>query len=337
MTHEPAIVTDSPHATRAGRDRSLGIYRQMRLMRRFEEVVLDFLSAEVREIQGPVHPYVGQEAVAAGVCAALTQQDKLISTHRGHGHCIGKGARTDRMMAELFGKRTGYCKGKGGSMHIADFDIGMLGANGIVAAGLPIATGAALAETLNGTTNVVVCMFGDGAAAAGPLHETLNIAALSSLPMIFVCENNGWSVNTQPDVSLAPESVAALAEPYGVPSRIVDGNDVNAVIAAAEWAVARARRGEGPSMIEALTFRRLGHATRGPLPPDSRDPAVLQGWVERDPIDHFAQFIIDNHLGDADGIEATNRSVEEELVDSVRFARESPFPDVSEAFEDFFV
>jgi len=337
MTQELPIVAGDAAVSSTARERATGIYRQMRLMRRFEEVVLDFMAAEVREIQGPVHPYVGQEAVAAGVCAALTQQDKLISTHRGHGHCIGKGARTDRMMAELFGKRTGYCKGKGGSMHIADFDIGMLGANGIVAAGLPIATGAALAEVLNGTTNVVVCMFGDGAAAAGPLHETLNIAALSKLPMIFVCENNGWSVNTQPDVSLAPESVAALAEPYGIPSRIVDGNDVNAVLAAAEWAVARARSGEGPSMIEARTFRRLGHATRGPFPPDNRDPEILRGWVERDPIDHFAQFIVDNRLGDTAGIEAANRSVEEELVDSVRFARESPFPEASEAFEDFFV
>ena len=318
------------------REEDLRLYRQMVLIRRFEETVLDLLSGKEHEINGPVHPYVGQEAVATGICAALRREDKIMSTHRGHGHCIAKGGRVDRMMAELFGKVTGYCKGKGGSMHIADFDIGMLGANGIVAAGLPIATGAAVAESILESSNIVVCMFGDGAAAAGPIHETFNIAALSGLPMIFVCENNGWSVNTTPEVSLAARSVIDVGAAFGIPGRTVDGNDVIAVRDLAEWAVDRGRRGQGPSIIEAKTFRRLPHASRGPIPLDSRDQKILDRWVERDPILLYSASL----LAKWDDIEASLRtaddSIEEEIQDALDFARSSPFPELSDAFEDVF-
>lgn len=312
------------------------LYRQMFLIRRFEEIVLDMLASGDGEVSGPVHPSVGQEAVAVGVCAALRLEDKIMSTHRGHGHCIAKGGKVDRMMAELFGKVTGYCKGKGGSMHIADFDIGMLGANGIVAAGLPIATGAAVAETLLGTDNVVVCMFGDGAAAAGPLHETLNIAALSALPMIFVCENNGWSVDTAPDVSLAAGSVVDLGRAYGVEGRSVDGNDVFAVRQAAEWAVDRARQGGGPSIIEARTFRRLGHVTRSVMPRDHRDPQLLETWEARDPIQRFASILVATRPNISVELGEVEESVEREMAQAVKFARESPFPELSAVFEDVF-
>jgi TPP-dependent pyruvate/acetoin dehydrogenase alpha subunit len=313
----------------------LGLYRQMRLIRRFEEEALRLMSEPEREIDGPVHPYVGQEAVAVGVCAHLSATDKIISTHRGHGHSIAKGARVDRMMAELFGKVTGYCRGKGGSMHIADFDIGMLGANGIVAAGLPIAAGAALADKLKGTSNVTVCMFGDGAAAAGPFHESLNIAALSALPLVFVCENNGWSVNTTPDVSLAT-SVIDLAAAYGVAGRVVDGNDVEAVRAAGAWAVRRAREGQGPSMIEARTFRRLVHVARGPMAPDARDADLLHEWSSRDPIDAFAAVLRSRWPAVGSEITSADLSVEEELADAVAFARSSPLPSLETIFEDVF-
>jgi TPP-dependent pyruvate/acetoin dehydrogenase alpha subunit len=337
-TTDVANSAESDNHTDSGtqHQKAMSMYRQMQLMRRFEETVLELREVDVTEIQGPVHPYVGQEAVAAGICGALKREDKIISTHRGHGHCIGKGARTDRMMAELFGKRTGYCKGKGGSMHIADFDIGMLGANGIVAAGMPIATGAALAESMAGSTNVVVCMFGDGAAAAGPLHETMNIAALWNLPLIFVCENNGWSVNTQPNISLAAKTAADLAAPFGIPSKVVDGNDVNEMLAASEWAVDRARRGEGPSMLEAKTFRGLGHAYRGSVTPDGRDPQLLAEWGSRDPIELFARFILENGLGSEPDLQAARLSVNDELVQAVQFARDSPFPELFEALEDVF-
>jgi len=197
--------------------------RLMQTIRRFEErASADFLSGD---IYGVVHCYIGEEAVAVGVCSALTRRDQIISTHRGHGHCIAKGADLNRMMAELYGREGGYCKGKGGSMHIADFDIGMLGANGIVAGGLSIITGAGLAAQMRGGDDVAVCFFGDGASNAGPFHESINIAAQWKLPVIYVCENNLWAVNTPASATVALPDVAARAAGYGIPGIIVDGND----------------------------------------------------------------------------------------------------------------
>ena len=238
----------------------------MQTIRRFEERASDDYQAGA--IYGVVHCYIGEEAVAVGVCAALNADDQIISTHRGHGHCLAKGADLNRMMAELYGRQTGYCKGKGGSMHIADFSIGMLGANGIVAGGIPIVTGAGLAAQLEGKGRVAVSFFGDGASNAGPFHESINIAATWKLPMLYVCENNLYSAGTIAADTLALSDVAARAAGYGIPGVVVDGNDVMAVYEAAEAAVSRARAGQGPSahrmqnLSLARTYRKTG--TRGP-------------------------------------------------------------------------
>jgi TPP-dependent pyruvate/acetoin dehydrogenase alpha subunit len=315
-------------------DQQIDLYRQMKLMRRFDELVLELRRAD--EIDGVIHPYFGEEAVAAGVCAHLRPTDGLTSTHRGHGHCLGKGASPDRMMAELFGRSTGYCGGKGGSMHVADFNVGMLGANGIVAAGLPIATGAALASKIKGEDTVAVCMFGDGAAGAGPFHETLNIASLWRLPVIFVCENNGWASGNSAEDTFAPDSIASLAGAYGLATEIVDGNDVFAVSAAARWSVDRARRGDGPSLIEARTFRLAGHAYRTADFAEFRDPKLVRSWQERDPILRLAEHLTRQHDVSADRLAAADAAVEADLSAAVEFARNSPFPDPADAFEDVF-
>ena len=305
------------------------MYRQMLLIRRFEELVLE-LHLDGR-VEGVLHPYLGEEAVAVGVCSVLGNEDAITSTHRGHGHCIAKGAEPRRMMAELLGRRDGYCGGKGGSMHIADFEIGMLGANGIVAAGLPIAAGAALAATLAGRDTVAVSMFGEGAAGAGPFHESMNIAALWKLPLIFVCENNGFAVSTLPDQSLAAPSVAALAQPYGTPSEIVDGNDVLAVRAATWRAVERARAGCGPSLVEARTFRISSHAYRGAAAAEHRDAALIADWVARDAIAAFRRSLIAEERFTNAEADAIAQSVEEQLEDAIRFAEASPYPDPEDA------
>src|SRR5947207_7481627 len=231
---EPARVTSD-------NGQLVEMLRRMVLIRRFDELALELRLAG--RIHGVVHPYIGQEAIAVGVCANLRPTDRITSTHRGHGHCIAKGADIRRMMAELFGRRDGYCKGKGGSMHIADFDVGMLGANGIVGAGLPIAAGAAVAAQLEGSDGVSVGFFGDGATGEGPFHESLNIAALLKLPVIWVCENNQYAADTPVEAGLSARHVADLAAGYDMPGYVVDGNDVLAVYAAASRAVARARAG----------------------------------------------------------------------------------------------
>ena len=249
--------------------------------RRFEErATQDYLNGD---IYGVVHSYIGEEAVAVGVCSALEEGDQIVSTHRGHGHCIAKGADLDRMMAELYGRETGYCKGKGGSMHIADFDIGMLGANGIVGGGIPIATGAGLAAQMDGKGRVAVSFFGDGASNAGSFHESLNIAATWKLPMLYVCENNRYAANTAAAETHAREDVAARAHGYDIPGNVVDGNDIAAVYDAATTAVARARAGEGPTLIECKTYR-WGRHTERPTQAEPRPTAEVEEWKTRDPI-----------------------------------------------------
>ncbi len=312
-------------------DQLVRMYRQMVAIREFDERVVAMRLAG--EIEGVVHPYVGEEAIAVGVCALLRRDDTMTSTHRGHGHCIAKGAGLDRMMAELLGRRDGFCGGKGGSMHIADFDIGMLGANGIVAAGLPIATGAALAAQLRGGDQVTACMFGDGAAAAGPFHETLNIAALQRLPLIFVCEDNGWAANSTGGGMLSG-TPAALAQAHGVPAEEVDGNDVLDVAAATERAVDRARGGGGPTLIVAHSFRTKGHAYRSVDVPLRGDPELRAAWTARDPIVQFARHLASQDVAvDADAI---RDEVRRELDAAVEFARSSPVPDLDDALADMF-
>jgi len=234
------------------------IYRKMLEIRHFEEKVFDLYGQNL--VLGTIHLYAGQEAVAVGVCANLRKDDYVTSTHRGHGHCIAKGARLDKTMAEILGKKTGYCKGKGGSMHIADFSIGMLGATAVVGAGIPIAAGAGLSIKLRGTDQVVACFFGDGASNQGTFHEGINIASVWKLPVIFVCENNLYAMGTRQSIVMAIENIADRAVAYGIPGVVVDGNNVLAVHEATQKAVERARKGEGPTLIECKTYRLKGHS-----------------------------------------------------------------------------
>jgi TPP-dependent pyruvate/acetoin dehydrogenase alpha subunit len=308
--------------------------RLMQTIRRFEErASTDYVAGD---IYGTVHCYIGEEAVAVGVCSALNRDDQIISTHRGHGHCIAKGADLNRMMAELYGRETGYCKGKGGSMHIADFDIGMLGANGIVAGGISIITGAGLAAQIEGKGRVAVSFFGDGASCAGPFHESLNIAAAWKLPMVYVCENNLWAVNTAASTTLAVQDVAARAAGYGIPGVVVDGNDIFAVHAATTEAVTRARAGDGPTLIECKTYRHRRHTER-PSQPDVRPQAEIDAWMKKDPVDRLV-----DHLQAQQGQlsveewQAMDAEILQQVEDSVSFAKASAFPSPDRVTDDVF-
>ena len=308
--------------------------RAMILIREFDELAIKLRVAG--KIYGAVHPYVGQEAVAVGVCAALTLSDRVTSTHRGHGHCIAKGADIRRMMAELFGRVDGYCKGKGGSMHIADFAVGMLGANGIVGGGLPIACGAALAAQLEKRGAVTACFFGDGAAAEGEFHEALNIASVWKLPIVFVCENNQYAANNAVGVQHPGVDIAAYAAPFRIPGVPLDGNDVLAVHAGTAEAVARARRGEGPSLIECKTYRWHFHAMRNAIPAETRPAGEIASWRARDPISRFEQEVMDRGVLTAGEIRALRERVATDLEDAVAFAEQSPFPDPKDLLVDMF-
>jgi len=310
--------------------------RTMQTIRRFEErASADYHAGN---IYGVVHCYLGEEAVAAGVCAALAPDDQIISTHRGHGHCIAKGADLDRMMAELYGRETGYCKGKGGSMHIADFAKGMLGANGIVAGGISIVTGAGLAAQLLANGRVAVCFFGDGAANAGPFHESINIAAAWKLPVIYVCENNLYAAQTGQMATHAMPDVAGRAAGYGIPGVVVDGNDIFAVHEAASKAVARARAGEGPTLIECKTYRHRPHTERKGQP-DHRPREEVALWMSdaRDPIARLVAHLKrqQGQLTD-DEWKEMDREILARIERAVAFARASPFPRPEAATEDVF-
>jgi acetoin:2,6-dichlorophenolindophenol oxidoreductase subunit alpha len=314
-------------------DRQRDMLRQMLLIRCFEERASGDYHAG--KIYGVVHCYIGEEAVAVGVCAALEHGDKIISTHRGHGHCIAKGADLKRMMAELYGRVTGYCKGKGGSMHIADFGIGMLGANGIVAGGISIVTGAGLAAQLEGNGRVAVSFFGDGASNAGPLHECLNIAASWKLPVVYVCENNLYAAQTSAASTQGLEDVAARAAGYGIPGVMVDGNDVFAVNRAAYQAVQRARAGEGPTLIECKTYRWRAHTERK-TQPDPRDRAEIEAWRGKDPIARLRQQLEQEQQLPAADWQALQAQVLGAIEAAVAFAEQSPFPAPEQATEDVF-
>lgn len=306
---------------------------RMLTIRRFEErASADYLAGK---IYGVVHCYIGEEAVATGVCSALKRTDRIISTHRGHGHCIAKGADLNRMMAELYGRQTGYCKGKGGSMHIADFDIGMLGANGIVAGGISIITGAGLAAQMEGKGGVAVSFFGDGASNAGPFHECLNIAATWKLPMLYVCENNMYAANTAAAVTHAMPDVAGRAAGYGIPGVVVDGNDVFAVYQAANAAVERARSGAGPTLIECKTYRWRGHTER-PGQSDVRNPAEIEAWKAKDPIALIVRRLRDQGELDDSGLAAIEGDIMGALEAAVAFAEASLFPTPEQATDDMF-
>jgi TPP-dependent pyruvate/acetoin dehydrogenase alpha subunit len=288
-------------------------YRTMRLSRRFEETMHEQHSAG--NVPGPLHLSIGQEAVAVGVCGDLRTTDAVVSTHRGHHHCLAKGAAPERLMAELLGRTTGYTRGRGGSMHVSVPDIGLIGTNGIVGGGLPIATGAAYGMQTQGRDDVTVCFFGEGAAGNGVLAEALNVAALWSLPLVFVCENNQYVELTPVALHVAGE-LWRRGEPFGIPGARVDGNDVDAVADAAAGAIARARAGEGPTVLEAVTYRWFGHYAGDKAA--YRDEAEVAQWRERDPLVH-ARPGLDPAV--ADDIDA---DVEREIEAALRFALDSP-------------
>ncbi|MCC6474919.1 MAG: thiamine pyrophosphate-dependent dehydrogenase E1 component subunit alpha [Burkholderiales bacterium] len=309
------------------------MYVRMITIRRFEERVAEDFQRKL--IPGVVHSYIGQEAVAVGVCANLRREDRIVSNHRGHGHCIAKGADLDRMMAEIHGRKTGYCKGKGGSMHIADFSIGMLGANGIVAAGLPIAAGAAMAAQLEGGDRVAVVFFGDGACAEGEFHESLNLASIWRLPLVFVCENNHYGVNMPVREAMAVQHVAERAVAYGMPGRVVDGNDVEGVYDTSAQAVARARAGEGPSLLEFKTYRWRGHFEANTIL-DLRPRDEIEAWKEKCPIAALERKLVREEILSPKQLAAIDAQALARVEDSVRYALASPLPEPEDALEDVF-
>jgi pyruvate dehydrogenase E1 component alpha subunit len=312
----------------AGSEPWLALYRQMLLIRAFEHQVDQLYRRAV--MPGLTHLYVGQEAVAVGICSALRPDDQITSTHRGHGHCIAKGARVDRMFAELLGKSDGYCRGKGGSMHIADFSSGNLGANAIVGGSTPIATGAALSAKRLGTERVVVSFFGEGALGQGVLYESMNMASLWKLPVVFVCENNLYSEYTRFEETTAG-SVLARAEAFGIPAGEVDGQDVRAVRSAALAAVARARGGDGPTFLACATYRWFGHHVGDIDRAYYRPPEEEQHWQERnDPIKRLGAWLCAEQHTDTVGLDALRAEVDREIEAGVTFALDSPPPDPTE-------
>jgi len=314
------------------KDTLLWMYSNMLTIRRFEERVGELFAAG--KIPGFVHLYIGEEAVATGVCANLRQDDFITSTHRGHGHLISKGGDLKLMMAELLGKKTGYCKGKGGSMHIADLDLGMLGANGIVGGGPPIATGAALSAQYRGTDQVVACFFGDGAANQGTFHEGLNMSSIWKLPVIFVCENNHYGISLHQHRHMNVADIADRAAAYDIPGVVVDGNDVIAVYEAANQAVKRARAGEGPTLIECKTYRQRGHFEGDPQ--IYKPPEEIQAWLGKDPLPRFEAKLLEMGLLTPEKVQELDREIRARIDEAVRFAEESPYPSPEEITEDVY-
>lgn len=312
------------------RERLVWMYERMLKIRHFEDRVKELFAAG--EMPGFVHLYLGQEAVAVGACAPLNDDDFITSTHRGHGHIIAKGGDVKLMMAELYGKATGYNKGKGGSMHIADPRLGILGANGIVGAGLPIATGAGLSAKLRKSGQVAVCFFGDGASNQGTFHEAINIAAAFDLPVVYVCENNLYAVGTRQSDVRKVEDIADRGVGYAIPGLAIDGNDVIAVYEACKEAVDRARAGMGPTLIECKTYRWRTHFEGEP--DTYRPPEEVEAWIGREPIAPYRRLLVKQGvLTDAQAAEI-EANVLEELNQAVEFARQSPLPKTESALED---
>ena len=299
-----------------------GALRKMMLIRRFEE------GAEASymrgQIHGTMHLSIGQEASAVGACLPLTDADKITSTHRGHGHCIAKGAEVSKMFAEFYGRETGYCRGRGGSMHIADVEKGNLGANGIVGGGLPIAVGAALSAKRLGTKDVAICFFGDGANNEGAFHEALNMASVWKLPVVFFCENNKYGMSTSTERSTAVGNIADRAAAYSMPGVTIDGNELSAVAEASHVAVERARAGDGPSLIEAVTYRWRGHSRSDRNRYRSKEE--IDSWMERDPIPRFAADLIAHGIVSEGEVAAMEAEADAEIAAGQEFAQNSPSP-----------
>lgn len=318
----------SPKKNKSNTDDYLRMYRQMVRIRTFEDSANQlYLSAKM---PGLTHMYSGEEAVAVGICEALTDDDRITSTHRGHGHCVAKGAEFKEMFCELLGKAEGYCRGKGGSMHIADQSHGNLGANAIVGGSMGIATGSALRAKLLGQNDVTVCFFGDGATAQGLLYEVMNMAALWKLPVIYACENNGYSEYTRTE-EIAAGSITARAEAFGIEAFKVDGQDVLAVNELTQKLVARCRKGEGPFFVELETYRYHGHHVGDINREYYRSKAEEKDWKEnRDPIIRFRSWLVEQGIASEAEIDAMNAEIEKDAAEAVAYAEAAPYPDVSE-------
>jgi TPP-dependent pyruvate/acetoin dehydrogenase alpha subunit len=312
----------------------LHMYRRMVMIRLFEEQVNDLYTRAL--MPGLAHLYIGEEAIAVGVCEALRKDDYITSTHRGHGHCLAKGAAIDRMFAELLGKEAGYCKGKGGSMHIADPDTGNLGANAIVAGSAGIATGAAFSSKRLGNGRVTVCFFGEGAMGQGVVYEVMNMAALWKLPVIYVCENNMYNEYTHVSEAAAGD-ILARGPAFGVPSESVDGQDVQAVYTVTKRLVERARKGEGPSFLLANTYRFMGHHVGDISREYYRSKQEEQAWkTERDPIKVAAQAILARNIADQAALDQIQSEVKAEIDKGVQFAMAAPYPNVDKVEQDVY-
>ncbi len=314
-------------------DNSIVLLKMMLKIRKFEEKVKD-LFAEGK-IPGFVHLYIGEEAIATGVCANLNNDDVITSTHRGHGHCIAKGAEYNKMMAELFGKRTGYCKGKGGSMHIADVNIGILGANGIVGGGIPIATGAAFSFLYKKSKQVVVCFFGDGASDQGSFHESLNFASIWNLPILFVCENNLYAESIPIKKHQNIKNIAVRGKAYNIEGITVDGNDIEDVYYNAKKTIEKLRNGLGPILMECKTYRHRGHFEGEPQTYRPKDE--VEDWLKKEPIKRFKEKLLTQNLITEQIYKEIEVDLDNKLEEAIKFAEESPCPKPEETLEGLYV
>jgi TPP-dependent pyruvate/acetoin dehydrogenase alpha subunit len=314
------------------KDRLVWIYKKMNDIRNFEMKAVSLF--EQNKLRGSVHLYVGEEAVASTVCSLLRDSDYITSTHRGHGHCIAKGAELDKSMAELMGKATGYCRGRSGSMHIADFSKGNLGANAIVGGGIAIAVGAALSIHFKGTDQVAVTFFGDGASNQGVCHEAMNLAAVWKLPVIFVCENNGYGISVPLRESTSVTDISVRAAGYGMPGYTVDGNDVFAIDEAMSKAIQDAKDGKGPSLVECKTYRWLGHWTGDPQVYRTREE--VDAWKLKCPIKRLREYLLKNKLLTEQELEGLEQESLKSVDEATEFALSSPEPDPSTVLEDVF-
>jgi pyruvate dehydrogenase E1 component alpha subunit len=318
------------------RDQMIELYKMMVEIRLFEEKVQDLYARGL--VPGSVHLYIGQEAIAAGVCAHLRKDDYITSTHRGHGHLIAKGADLRHMMAELFGRRTGYCKGKGGSMHIADFDLGILGSNGIAGGGIPLAVGAGLSSKMRGTDQVTVCFFGDGASNNGTFHEGLNFASVHRVPVVFICENNLYGISVSQKQHQAIRDISIRSVAYNMPGITIDGNDVLAVYQTSGKAIEQARAGKGPTLVECKTYRWRGHYEGDPNQGRRyRTTEEIQTWIKKCPIKRFEEKLIKEKVLNKNKTRHIREEIEKKIEEAVAFANQSPFPDPQDIFEDVYV
>ena len=324
-TADPGARTDASRVARL-----LDFYRGMLRIRCFEEAAIQGMKEQL--VLGAIHPSIGQEAVAVGVCANLRPDDIVLSTHRGHGHTLAKGARLEPMMRELFGKEGGFCKGKGGSMHIADFSVGMLGANGVVGANIVIATGAAHAIKLRGSTQVVVCFFGDGAVNRGPFLEGLNWAAVNALPILFVCENNGFAATTRSSAMTAGEGPAARARALGIAATDIDGNDVSEVDEIAASVLREVRDGSGPRFLHVRTYRLTGHTAADPAA--YRPPEEVEERLRQEPLARLRERLMGECGISAATLDEEARGIRDRVAAAYAEARDAPWPNPAWAFED---